>query len=59
MTRDKMKQSIINIIEDVNPFMYDDSGFYYPEHELDKAAEAILKLWEFGYTWEIKNDNAS
>ncbi len=56
MTREQMKRKLEAIIEDIQPHMLDDSGYYIPQHELDKATEAILKLWEFGYTWEIKND---
>ena len=51
-----MKNLIINIIEDIEPYMDDDSGYYIPRDELDKAAELILELWEFGHTWETKKE---
>ena len=53
MTRDKMKRLLEDIIENIEPYALDDSDLYIPREEVDKAVEAILKLWEFGYTWEI------
>lgn len=54
MTRDKMKKLLINIIEDIEPYALDDSGLHIPPSEIERVAEEILKLWEFGHTWEVK-----
>lgn len=55
MTRDKMRFLLRDIIEDIEPWSLDDSDLHIPEEEIEKAVERILKLWEFGHTWEIKN----
>lgn len=54
MTRDKMKRLLMDIIEDVEPFALDDSDLHIPRKELERVAENVLKLWEFGHTWEVK-----
>lgn len=42
MTRNQIRQTIYNIIEDIEP---SDSGLYISEKEIDKAVDRIIGLW--------------
>ena len=51
MTRDQIKQKIIDIIAEV---VYND--WYGELHQVDLAAENIMKLWDQGFVYEVKKD---
>lgn len=53
MTRDQIKNKLIDIMEDIEPYAHDDSGLYIPLEELEKAAEKIMELWDMGFTYEV------
>ena len=53
MTRNQIKQKLISIMEEIEPYAHDDSGLYIPSEELEKAAEKIMKLWDMGFVYEL------
>ena len=57
MTRDEIKKKIIQIIEDnVEADALDDSGLHIIYSSIEKAAEEIMKLWDQGFIYEVKNE---
>lgn len=57
MTREEIKNKIIRIIEDeVEADAWDDSGLHIIYSSVEKAAEEIMKLWDKGFTYEVKNE---
>lgn len=53
MTRTQIKNRIIAILEDIEPVALDDSDLHIPNEEIEKAAEAIMKLWDQGFVYDL------
>lgn len=57
MTRNQIKNIVVDIIEDIEPFALDDSGLHIPPEEIERAAEQIMKLWDQGFVYDIKSND--
>lgn len=60
MTRNQIKQKIINIMEDgIDIEVWDDSGLYMTPESLERTAEEIMKLWDKGFTYDLPFEDRS
>lgn len=52
MTRNQIRQTIYNIIEDIEPSALDDSDLHIPQSEIEKAVDRIMDLWDKGFSYD-------
>lgn len=52
MTRNQIKNTVVGIIEDIEPYALDDSDLHIPRGEIEKAAERIMKLLDQGFVYD-------
>lgn len=56
MTRVNLKDQIMTIIRHIEPVCLNEESAYILWTDAENAAEEIMKLWDQGFTYDLKTD---